>query len=63
MECWTVDENNKPKDKYPISLYTGRAPEEEYYTINYNGATYTGVIDYEMSLNNGYPMFYIIAVR
>ena len=59
MECWTVDENNKPKDKYPISLYTGRAPEEEYYTINYNGATYTGVIDYEMSLNNGYPMFYI----
>lgn len=58
-ECWTVDENNKPKDKYPISLYTGRAPEEEYYTINYNGATYTGVIDYEMSLNNGYPMFYI----
>lgn len=58
-ECWTVDENNKPKDKYPISLYTGRAPEEEYYTINYNGATYTGVIDYQMSLNNGYPMFYI----
>lgn len=58
-ECWTVDENNKPKDRYPISLDTKRAPEEEYYTINYNGATYTGVIDYEMSLNNGYPMFYI----
>ena len=58
-ECWTVDENNKPKDRYPISLDTERAPEEEYYTINYNGATYTGVIDYEMSLNNGYPMFYI----
>lgn len=58
-ECWTVDENNKPKDRYPISPDTERAPEEEYYTINYNGATYTGVIDYEMSLNNGYPMFYI----
>jgi hypothetical protein len=58
-ECWTVDENNKPKDRYPISLDTERAPEEEYYTINYNGATYTGVIDYQMSLNNGYPMFYI----
>lgn len=59
-ECWTVDENNKPKDKYPINSYTtDRAPEEKYYTINYNGATYTGVIDYEMSLNNGYPMFYI----
>lgn len=54
-ECWTVDENNKPKDKYPINPYT----TEKYYTINYNGATYTGVIDYEMSLNNGYPMFYI----
>ena len=58
-ECWTVDENNKPKDRYPISLYTGRTSEEEYYTINYNGATYTGVIDYQMALNNGYPMFYI----
>lgn len=58
-ECWTVDENKKPKDKYPISLYTGRTTEEEYYTINYNGATYTGVIDYQMALNNGYPMFYI----
>jgi hypothetical protein len=58
-ECWTVDENNKPKDRYPISLYSGRTPEEEYYTINYNGATYTGVIDYKMALNNGYPMFYI----
>lgn len=59
-ECWTVDENNKPKDKYPINPYTtDRALEEKYYTINYNGATYTGVIDYEMSLNNGYPMFYI----
>ena len=58
-ECWTVDENNKPKDRYPISLYSGRTLEEEYYTINYNGATYTGVIDYKMALNNGYPMFYI----
>lgn len=58
-ECWTVDENNKPKDRYPISLYSGRTPEEEYYTINYNGAAYTGVIDYKMALNNGYPMFYI----
>lgn len=58
-ECWTVDENNKPKDRYPISLYSGRTPEEEYYTINYNGATYTGVIDYKMALNNDYPMFYI----
>ena len=30
---------------YPITLSSDRTPEEEYYTINYNGATYTGVID------------------
>lgn len=33
---------------------------EEYYTIQYKGETYTGVIDYEISLNNGYPKFYIV---
>lgn len=44
---------------YPITLSSDRIPEEEYYTINYNGATYTGVIDYQIALNNGYPMFYI----
>ena len=33
---------------------------EEYYTIQYKGKTYTGVIDYEISLNNGYPKFYIV---
>ncbi len=49
-------EGDKP---YPITLSSDRTPEEEYYTINYNGATYTGVIDYQIALNNGYPMFYI----
>lgn len=44
---------------YPITLSSDRTPEEEYYTINYNEATYTGVIDYQIALNNGYPMFYI----
>lgn len=44
---------------YPITFSSDRTPEEEYYTINYNGATYTGVIDYQIALNNGYPMFYI----
>ena len=33
---------------------------EEYYTIQYNGNTYTGVVDYEISLNNGHPKFYIV---
>lgn len=46
-------------ETYPITPFSERTPEEEYYTINYNGTTYTGVIDYQISLNNGYPMFYI----
>lgn len=46
-------------ETYPITPSSERTPEEEYYTINYNGTTYTGVIDYQISLNNGYPMFYI----
>ena len=59
-ECYTVDENGNPKDKYAITPYTtGRTADEQYYTINYGGASYVGVIDYQMSLNNGYPMFYI----
>lgn len=33
---------------------------DEYYTIQYKGETYSGVIDYEISLNNGYPRFYIV---
>lgn len=47
---------------YALTLYTegGRTPEEQYYTINYDGTTYVGMIDYQMRLNNGYPMFYIV---
>lgn len=34
--------------------------DEQIYTIQYSdGKTYTGVIDYQMSLNRVYPMFYI----
>lgn len=33
--------------------------EEETYTINYNGKTYEGVLDYFISLNRVYPQFYI----
>ena len=33
--------------------------EEEIYSINYNGATYEGVLDYFISLNRVYPQFYI----
>ena len=33
--------------------------EEEIYTINYNGTTYEGVLDYFITLNRVYPQFYI----
>ena len=33
--------------------------EEEIYSINYNGATYEGVLDYFINLNRVYPQFYI----
>ena len=33
--------------------------EEEIYTINYNGETYEGVLDYFINLNRVYPQFYI----
>ncbi|MGN0310463.1 MAG: RagB/SusD family nutrient uptake outer membrane protein [Bacteroides sp.] len=33
--------------------------EQEIYSINYGGQTYTGVLDYYISLNRVYPQFYI----
>lgn len=33
--------------------------EQEIYSINYGGQTYTGVLDYFISLNRVYPQFYI----
>ena len=33
--------------------------EEEIYSINYNGTTYEGVLDYFITLNRVYPQFYI----
>ncbi len=33
--------------------------EEEVYSINYNGKTYRGMLDYFISLNRVYPQFYI----
>lgn len=56
----TISENEKRE--YALTPYTeeGRKPEEQYYSINYNGTTYVGVIDFQIALNNGYPMFYIV---
>ena len=38
---------------------TAVSEEEEIYTINYNGVTYEGVLDYFINLNRVYPQFYI----
>lgn len=48
--------------EYALTPYTGdgRTADEQYYTINYENATYTGVIDYQIGLNGGHPMFYIV---
>lgn len=56
----SISENEKRE--YALTPYTeeGRKPEEQYYSINYNGTTYVGVIDFQIKLNNGYPMFYIV---
>lgn len=56
----SISENEKRE--YALTPYTeeGRKPEEQYYSINYNGTTYVGVIDFQIALNNGYPMFYIV---
>ena len=34
--------------------------EEEVYSIDYNGKTYQGMLDYFISLNRVYPQFYIV---
>ena len=38
---------------------TAVSEEEDIYTINYNGVTYEGVLDYFINLNRVYPQFYI----
>ena len=47
------------EETYTLTPTDGRDSDEEYYTINYGGVSYTGVIDYYITLNNGYPEFYI----
>lgn len=44
---------------YPLTMVEGRE-EEQVFTIQYSdGRVYTGVIDYQISLNRVYPMFYV----
>ncbi|WP_288861027.1 RagB/SusD family nutrient uptake outer membrane protein [uncultured Bacteroides sp.] len=47
------DAENKSYTLTPVN------EEEEIYEINYDGATYQGVLDYYISLNRVYPQFYI----
>ena len=35
-------------------------PAQRLYSINYQGHTYRGVLDYQMKLNRVYPMFYVV---
>ena len=35
-------------------------PSQRLYSINYQGHTYRGVLDYQMKLNRVYPMFYVV---
>lgn len=50
----TCVDNDKTYTLTPIDT------EQEIYSINYeDGNTYTGVLDYKMTLNRVYPMFYI----
>lgn len=64
-EQFTMTETNTCVDTegntYTLTLSTD--PEkaaEDYYTINYSdGVTYTGVLDYQISLNIAMPRFYI----
>ncbi|MCI5580315.1 MAG: RagB/SusD family nutrient uptake outer membrane protein [Phocaeicola plebeius] len=47
------DADNKSYTLTPVD------EEQEIYSIDYNGKTYTGVLDYFISLNRVYPQFYI----
>lgn len=52
----TVTCKDAEKNSYTLTPVN---EEEEIYEINYDGATYQGVLDYYISLNRVYPQFYI----
>ncbi|PUV23632.1 MULTISPECIES: RagB/SusD family nutrient uptake outer membrane protein [Sphingobacterium] len=59
----TVREVKKVDDKDVVKEYTLKAVNEtqQTYSITYeDGKTYTGMIDYYISLNRAYPQFYIV---
>ncbi|SHE78407.1 RagB/SusD family nutrient uptake outer membrane protein [Pedobacter caeni] len=49
------------KERKDVYTLTPVDAAQDIYTINYkNGKTYTGVIDYLITLNRAYPQFYIV---
>ncbi|WP_455591426.1 RagB/SusD family nutrient uptake outer membrane protein [Bacteroides sp.] len=56
LKCWEYV--NKVKKEY---ILTAIDENQKTFEITYaDGKKYTGVIDYTMQLNQGYPMFYIV---
>ena len=55
LKCWEGKGENKKE-----YVLTPKDKEQGVYTITYGGKQYDGYIDYLMSNNQGYPMFYIV---
>ena len=53
------EEDGSKKPEGPQYALTALDVEQEIYSIDYNGETYTGVLDYYIDLNRVYPQFYI----
>ena len=50
---------DKDKNSYDLTPVAGHEADE-YYTINYNGKTYQGMLDNYITINREYPQFYIV---
>lgn len=53
----TVTCTDKDGKTYPLTLVSAA---NEYYTIDYNGKTYQGMLDNYIEVNREYPQFYIV---
>lgn len=53
----TVTCIDKDENSYPLTLVDA---DNEYYTIEYNGQTYQGMLDNYITVNREYPQFYIV---
>ena len=54
----TITEGNNQQREITYELTAVNAAQG-IYSINYKGTTYQGVLDYDITLNRAYPMFYI----